>query len=137
MKGKAGREWREGNGCLLWRRLPSLCSTQKNNRSFRGGGPHEVSSQALPDVADRVALPQQFVFFGLERRTALSKPPARPPAAALMICARRFTPGGSSYFSVVHVRLAPAVLFSHNKSAISNQSAVIFSQSKPAPAIGH
>jgi hypothetical protein len=31
----------------------------------------------------------------------------------------------------------PAVLFSHNKSAISNQPAVLFSQHKPAPAISH
>jgi hypothetical protein len=28
----------------------------------------------------------------------------------------------------------PAVLFSQNKSAISNQPAVLFSQNKPAPA---
>jgi hypothetical protein len=31
----------------------------------------------------------------------------------------------------------PAVLFSHNKPAISNQSAILFSQNKPAPAISH
>jgi hypothetical protein len=38
------------------------------------------------------------------------------------------------------VRLAyqpPAVLFSHNKSAISNQPTVLFSQNEPAPAISH
>ena len=43
MKGEAGREWREGNGCLVWLRLPSLCSTQKNNRSFRGHWAHGIS----------------------------------------------------------------------------------------------
>jgi hypothetical protein len=31
----------------------------------------------------------------------------------------------------------PAVLFSHNKPATSNQLAVFFSQNKPAPAISH
>jgi hypothetical protein len=31
----------------------------------------------------------------------------------------------------------PAVLFSENKSAISNQPTVLFSQNKPAPAISH
>jgi hypothetical protein len=31
----------------------------------------------------------------------------------------------------------PAVLFSHNKSAMSNQPAVLFSQNKPAPAMSH
>jgi hypothetical protein len=37
------------------------------------------------------------------------------------------------------VRLAyqPPVLFSHIKSATSNQPAVLFSQNKPAPAISH
>jgi hypothetical protein len=38
------------------------------------------------------------------------------------------------------VRLAyqpPAVLFSHNKPATSNQPAVLFSQNKPATAISH
>jgi hypothetical protein len=31
----------------------------------------------------------------------------------------------------------PTVLFSHNKSAVSNQAAVRFSQNKPTPAINH
>jgi hypothetical protein len=31
----------------------------------------------------------------------------------------------------------PAVLFSQNKPATSNQSAVLFSQNKSAPAISH
>jgi hypothetical protein len=31
----------------------------------------------------------------------------------------------------------PAVLFSHNKSATSNQPTVLFSQNKPAPAINY
>jgi hypothetical protein len=31
----------------------------------------------------------------------------------------------------------PAVLFSHNKSAITNQPTVLFSQNKPAPAISN
>ena len=35
IKGEAGREWREANGCLLCLRWPSFCPTQKNNRSFR------------------------------------------------------------------------------------------------------
>jgi hypothetical protein len=30
-----------------------------------------------------------------------------------------------------------AVLFSHNKSATSNQPVILFSQNKPAPAISH
>jgi hypothetical protein len=31
----------------------------------------------------------------------------------------------------------PGLLFSHNKPTLSNQSAVLFSQNKSAPAIGH
>jgi hypothetical protein len=31
----------------------------------------------------------------------------------------------------------PAILFSHNKPATTNQLTVLFSQNKPAPAISH
>jgi hypothetical protein len=31
----------------------------------------------------------------------------------------------------------PAVIFSHNKSAASNQLTILFSQNKPAPAVSH
>jgi len=49
IKGKAGREWREGNGCLLCLRLPSFCPTQRNNRSFRVPTPSlPLPSRAWP-----------------------------------------------------------------------------------------
>jgi hypothetical protein len=35
------------------------------------------------------------------------------------------------------IRHQPAVLFSQNKPATSNQAAVLFSQNKPAPTISH
>ena len=83
MKGKAGREWREGNGCLVWLRLPSLCSTQKNNRSFRGHWAHGISCCAGPHVAHTLGWAAGAInaAAGVDETTRRD---ARPEAAELL-----------------------------------------------------
>jgi hypothetical protein len=133
---------------LSWTLVPSifLCATAINSLTQRNFFISSVTSleeeeASLGDTecscrkAMMAAVSSFHLFFPLffsVRNCALVE--VALPMAVWCFCLATVTVCALFVWLISH---QPAVLFSHNKSATSNQSTVLFFQNKPAPAISH